>query len=387
MRGFLFSAPKGLVLMQTHFASPERTPDKELHIEIDVVSKNPIISQMLQSVGGLLAVLDQNRQIVSINDTFLHMLGVKDPDTALGLRLGEAVNCIHAHEETAGCGTSRCCSSCGAAIAIVSSLEKGLPSEQTCSISTEVNGNAADLVFSVRAYPLQLNNAWFVLLFLQDITADHQRAALARTFFHDVNNMLQMLVGASELLVSKENSSLSRTVLQAAVRLQNEIAIQRCLSYQHSYTYQPLWETISTAEILENLQHFFKIHPLSTNKKIDFIIDDQQNVDVTTDQSLLWRILHNMLLNALEAVEEGQKVKLWIEKEDSYLAFKVWNTGKIADDVAHRIFERNFTTKAHQGRGLGTYSMKYFGEKVLNGKVSFTSTDEDGTTFILKIIL
>jgi sensor histidine kinase regulating citrate/malate metabolism len=53
----------------------------------------------------------------------------------------------------------------------------------------------------------------------------------------------------------------------------------------------------------------------------------------------------------------------------------------VLPEIANRIFQRNFSTKAQAGRGVGTYSMKLFGEKILGGKVSFTSSREDGTVF------
>lgn len=370
--------------MQTHFAPAERTSPQELYLEINAVSNSPVLTKMLQSVSGLLAILDEHRQIVALNDSFLQILGLQDSSSAFGLRPGEAIQCIHAKKEIAGCGTSKYCSTCGAAIAIVSALEQNVPIEQTCSITTNINGNSADLFFSVKAYPIALRDKQFVLLFLQDITADQQRTALERTFFHDVSNMLQILVGASELLVSRDNSPLSKTIHQAAIRLQDEIAIQRCLSKKDSSTYQPIWKTISTLDIIEDLQQFFKPHPLVRSKKLDFSRCTAEVTHFTTDHSLLWRILYNMLLNALEATEEGQEVKIWFERTDDFLTFKVWNMGTIAEKTAKRIFERNFTTKGNSGRGLGTYSMKYFGEKILKGEVSFTSTTEDGTTFYFR---
>ncbi|PHR27668.1 MAG: histidine kinase [Desulfotalea sp.] len=371
--------------MQTHFAPPYRTSPNEINRKVDLVSNNPVISKMLESVGGLLLILDENRQIVATNDAFLQTIGVKDPTEVFGLRPGEAVNCMHAKKEQAGCGTSKHCSTCGAAIAIASALEHDTPVEKTCSISAEINGNNADLFFSIKSYPIQLANKQFVLLFLQDITANQQRKALERTFFHDVSNMLQMLVGASELLVSQEKSPLATTIYQAALRLQDEITIQRCLSRKHSSTYQPIWKTISTSEILEELQGFFKVHPLTDRKDVDFSGCHPDTIFFITDHSLLWRVLHNMLINALEATPSGETVKIWFEQKESFLTFKVWNTGEIKEKVANRIFERNFSTKGNDGRGLGTYSMKYFGENVLKGKVFFTSTAGEGTTFYYTI--
>jgi hypothetical protein len=52
-------------------------------------------------------------------------------------------------------------------------------------------------------------------------------------------------------------------------------------------------------------------------------------------------------------------------------------------DVAIRVFQRYFTTPIGYGRGLDTFTMKWLTEKYLKGKVDFTSTEADGTTFRL----
>lgn len=52
--------------------------------------------------------------------------------------------------------------------------------------------------------------------------------------------------------------------------------------------------------------------------------------------------------------------------------------------VKDQIFNRSFSTKG-AGRGVGTYSIKLLGERYLSGKVSFTSTPDEGTTFSIKL--
>jgi sensor histidine kinase regulating citrate/malate metabolism len=63
----------------------------------------------------------------------------------------------------------------------------------------------------------------------------------------------------------------------------------------------------------------------------------------------------------------------------------VWNKATMPDEIKLRVFQRHFSTKAGAGRGLGTYSMKIFGEQYLGGDVSFTSTENDGTVFSLTL--
>jgi len=175
--------------METYFAPAGRMNENELVAEIKIVSQNPLVSGLLHLIGGLLAVLDEHRQIIALNNSFLQMLGVVNPEKALGLRPGEALQCIHAHDEPAGCGTTKFCSTCGAAIAIVSSLGQDKPVEKICALSANRGGKEVDIVLLVKSHPIKIDNKKFLLLFLQDISQQQQRAALERTFFHDVNTI------------------------------------------------------------------------------------------------------------------------------------------------------------------------------------------------------
>lgn len=80
--------------MDTNFAPAERANENELVSEINIVSQNPLVSGLLHSISGLLAVLDEHRQIIALNDSFLQMLGIDDPAKALGLRPGETLHVI-----------------------------------------------------------------------------------------------------------------------------------------------------------------------------------------------------------------------------------------------------------------------------------------------------
>jgi signal transduction histidine kinase len=121
-------------------------------------------------------------------------------------------------------------------------------------------------------------------------------------------------------------------------------------------------------------------HPAAQKKRIKFQ-EDTPKVKIYTDTSLLSRVLSNMIINALEATAEGGDVKVWAEQTDRFLTLCVWNEQRIPENIAHRIFQRNFSTKGQAGRGVGTFSMKLFGEKILGGQVDFESSMEKGTVF------
>ena len=105
-----------------------------------------------------------------------------------------------------------------------------------------------------------------------------------------------------------------------------------------------------------------------------------QDIRITTDHALVVRILVNMIKNALEATQENGQVSLSVEQISHSVSFVVWNEGLIPKNIQKRIFQRNFSTREETGRGLGAYSMKYFGEQILGGCVDFTSSKSASTT-------
>ncbi|MBU0482156.1 MAG: HAMP domain-containing histidine kinase [Proteobacteria bacterium] len=374
--------------METHFASPERADASELEQMVLSINRNPVIDGLMQSVGGLLAVLNQHRQILAVNDTLLKMLGFENADTILGLRPGEAINCIHAHEMPGGCGTSQHCSSCGAAISIVSALSSNETMEKTCAATVAKNDEIAEICFKVRASPLHIDDNLFILLFLQDITSQEEWAALERTFFHDINNIVTSLAGNAAMLELQDGNldpGMAGQIRMLSLRLAKEVAIQGVLAKSSGgRNYRVSLQGISIRQLFTELGQFFTSHPAS--KDITLLLPEKYPVDtIKTDYCLLLRILTNMLVNAMEASKEGDTITLGFEMGDDHATFSVNNRQTIPENITCRIFQRHFSTKSGNGRGIGTYSMKLFGEKYLRGKVTFSTSNENGTTFRLAL--
>jgi hypothetical protein len=369
----------------THFAPAERAPADALQRDVEFASTNPVIDGVLRAVSGFLAVLNEHRQILTVNEALLRNLGIQDAGEVLGLRPGEAIRCVHADDFAGGCGTSKFCATCGAAIAIVACLGSGKPEERDCIATVRRDGEKVDLYLRVRSCPVSYEGRRFVLLFLQDVTTDQRRSELERAFFHDVCNIITGLEGASYLLSQDDepdNDKLVSQIRHLVQRLTKEVEIQRTLSQAESGQYHVAYEDLSLREVIGGLQSSLASHPAARGKRLSFP-RDIPGERLFTDLSLLLRVLMNMLINALEATGEGGEVRVWVESGEDGLTFLVWNPSGIPEDVSRRIFQRHFTTKKDNGRGLGTYAMKLFGEKILGGKVDFTSSDAEGTVFRL----
>ena len=363
----------------------ERSSKEEVERQLKLISNNALIDSLMQTVGGLLAVLNKNRQIVALNEQLLHRLGVVNLREVLGLRPGEALECRIAGGAPEGCGTTESCASCGAAIAIAASLGTGEPVDEICSITAAGDGAPRDLFFGVHACPVTFEDERFVLLFLRDITRYQELAAMERAFFHDINNVLAALITASDLLLIKNGKSadpMVRNIHLLSRRLAQEVAMQRLLVQRGFAEFKMNREVVALRAVLGELRQMMANHPAGRSKQIE-VDNSAGDLKLDTDITLLLKVLGNMVINALEATRQmgSVAIRVFHDESDDHLVFSVWNDAVIPPDVAGHIFQRNFSTKENVGRGLGTYSMKLFGERLLGGRVSFSSEPGAGTTF------
>lgn len=373
--------------MDTYFAPAARTERRKLKNQISDISHSPVMNSLLNAANGLLIVLNDDRQIVALNHTFLDALGIKDPEAALGLRLGESLHCVHAAAPPNGCGTTPHCETCGAAIAMMTAIEQNIPSEQICALTALQNGVTQDICLLVRAQPLTVDEKRWILLYAQDITQEQFWVALEHVFFHDINNLLSPIIGFSEMLASEfPDRNDIQQIRKTALRLTSEIALQRNLLQRKDAHYQAQKEKTSLQRIRSEVNLFVQGHNAANDKTLTESGPSQDRI-LCTDSMLVSRVLGNMLINALEATEAGGTITMTTKLGDTHVTWEIWNKCSISPAVQKRIFQRHFSTKSKIGRGLGTFSMKLFGEKYLGGEVSFRSTKEEGTTFQFRLPL
>lgn len=372
----------------TFFAPAERADQEALIKNVKLLTSNPIADTLLHTVSGLMAILNEQRQILALNVSLMKSLGIDNAGEVLGLRPGEAIQCIHAHDEPGGCGTSRYCVTCGAVIAMVAAQTTDSPQERTCVATVNKNGNNTDLVFRVRCTPVVFDGKRFLLLFLQDCTIQQQQAALEYVFFHDIQNMIAGLKLSNHLLDTQQDPVKRQEVIACIAKvtrqLDREIEIQRTLTSEESDTFSLLMEEVDVNHVVNELRTMLSKYVVSLEKTFS-ILEPIPEITITSDAALLKRILVNMVINAFEATEPGGSIRFWVEQTDKDVSFYVWNRQTIPAEQQLRIFQRNYSTKSDSGRGLGTYSMKLFGETYLGGQVDFTSSEEEGTTFHLRL--
>lgn len=366
----------------TYFAPAGRATEEELAAECRDLLVHPVTEVLLASLDGFVLILNEHRQVLAANAAFLEALELQAPEAVRGLRPGELLTCIHVEEGPDGCGTSEACGRCGAVLAILAAQAGQEPVNSECLMTTRREGVWACREYRVRATPLGLGEHAFLVFVLQDISAEKRREALERIFLHDLSNTLQGLRGWAELLHlnAKSPKEAAEHIVSLSDQVLSEVRHQELLNRAEQGRLEPARAPVEVQGLLTELRATLPRYRAALGRSLE--IADPGPGSLETDRSLLFRVLLNMALNALEATPEGGTVRVWVE---GGACFKVHNATAIPAEVAGRVFQRSFSTKARQGRGLGTYSMKLLGEGILGGSVGFESSEASGTTFWFRL--
>jgi signal transduction histidine kinase len=364
----------------------------ELHRQIELVSHNPVVTAVLGAADAVLLVLNGQRQIVAFNSRVAAVSRISDVSGVLGLRPGETFQCVNA-AGPGGCGAAPACETCGALGAILACQRNRRSAEAECLIRTR-SGKDSALEFNVRATPVVLGGSPFTVVSLRDISSEKRKQALEQIFFHDILNTVTALRSWTAVLrrPGVDHQRAGERVDLISRQLEREIRDQRALALAESGTLVAMPQRVRAADLLRDLEFSFSSHFAAEGRRLELEAVPPE-AELESDPSLALRVLANMVRNALEATAPGGAVRVGCEPArwgdgdgDAHaLRFIVRNQGYIPPEIQAHVFQRSFSTKAHRGRGLGTYSMKLLGEGYLGGKVSFASEVHSGTMFFLEL--
>jgi nitrogen fixation/metabolism regulation signal transduction histidine kinase len=369
--------------LPSRFLPAGRSEGDRLRAQAARLASSPVVAAIFQAALGAVAIVNEHRQVVALNQAALDVIGEGASD-ALGLRPGEALGCTRAADGPDGCGTGPACASCGAALAMVVSEHRERPEERECTITVRRAERRVDLDLRVRAAPVDLDGERFTLLTVDDISAERQRQILERSFAGEVQQQIVALRGAATALAepAPPAEALGR-VRQLILRLDRSLQIQRALAAGIGGSLEPLPRTVVIAEELALLAQTVERAPVAKTRRLE-IIQPPAGEMMAVDSAMLQHVLRAMTLNALEASRAGGVVRVGADVGQALVSFRVWNAGAIPAALVHRIFQRYFTTRG-PGRGNGTWSMKVVGEEMLRGEVGFRTSVDYGTTFWLTL--
>jgi len=147
---------------------------------------------------------------------------------------------------------------------------------------------------------------------------------------------------------------------------------------------------IKEIDLIQNIKSTINITQSAIARKhIEFKLNGPEKLMLECYPGQLNQAIMNVLVNAIDAVDEGGEISLSVMEEANKVSIAVSDNGKgIPDEIKGRIFEPFFTTKlVGDGVGLGL-SITY---KIINdlhhGSIDVKSVSGQGTTFKITIPL
>lgn len=207
---------------------------------------------------------------------------------------------------------------------------------------------------------------------------------MAAGWAHEVRNPLAAITGSIELLkqsmvLEGTNKRLMEIVLRGKDQLENFVRNFLLLARSVPESRELVQLNVVIEEILEHLK-------LSKdwNEKVEIRENFSENAKVFANKEQVRQILNNIILNAVEAMEDGgvlsiQTKQIRLDEGKSYTEVVINDTGcGIPEDYLNKIFEP-FFTKKEQGTGLGLAIVNHLVEGY-KGKIEIESEVGKGTT-------
>jgi signal transduction histidine kinase len=373
--------------MDASFPSPQRISRAEALSQLRearTVARGPIT---LDTVAMPIAVLNEQRQVIFANLAFRDFVGARSVEDLCGDRPGEILGCVNAK---GACEDSEACRFCGAAQAIRETQRTRQAAARECHITVSATDRRPAYDLQALTSPFEIGGKPYVLISFSDISHQKRRQALERIFFHDILNTASSFKVYVDLLrrgTADEGSlGLISRLSTICDTLMEEIKGQKVVLSAENGTLQCQRNLIESKSLATQLMEQIEGLEVAMDRSIR-IAPFSESFSFVSDDSLVKRIVGNMLKNALEASPARSVVTVGFGKDaDDRAWFKVHNPTPIEPIVQKQIFRRYFSTKG-KDRGLGTWGMKLLAEEYLGGSVSFTSTPEEGTIFTLTLPL
>lgn len=205
---------------------------------------------------------------------------------------------------------------------------------------------------------------------------------------HDIRNPLQSIVSdlyiLNDLFTDLPDDTLKHEVRESLENIAGNINyINKIVADLQDYS-KAIIPEIKSINLYELVTTCFNLIELPDEIKVSINIDT--SLFLNSDETLLRRIISNLVLNSIQAMPKGGSLSIDTAKDESNVSIYVEDTGEgIAESIKPKLFSPMMTTKS-KGQGLGLAVVKRLVE-ALKGTISFESEEGKGTKFIIKLPL
>lgn len=201
---------------------------------------------------------------------------------------------------------------------------------------------------------------------------------IARQVAHEIKNPLTpMRLKIQQLLRTMESDSKSRQSMNSLITQIDTLSDIADSFSAFAKMPAPNNERFNLSEVVQEACELY------SSKEVTVTMNITKELYVYADPQVLNRVLNNLLLNGIQAVEKGSaKLDVSLYEVDEKIVLKVTDNGSgISENVRDKIFTPYFSTK-EKGTGIGLAIAKK-GIEQAGGSIWFDSQYQEGTTFTI----
>ena len=210
---------------------------------------------------------------------------------------------------------------------------------------------------------------------------------------HDIRTPLTLIKGPlSEISRTESLSELGKSNLQAAIQNTDRLAelATKLIDFQKEELYASKLHVVQV-ELNNYLQNFLKpFQPYAEKKQLQLTLEGTaEPLEAWIDRNKIDSIIHNLVSNALKYTQEGGQVTIQLKGTSSEWMLQICDTGigiPAADQkkmFKHLFRGKNAINQRITGTGIGMLQTYRLVKRHL-GKISVTSKENVGTTFLLR---
>ncbi|HEX2915161.1 MAG TPA: GAF domain-containing protein [Chloroflexia bacterium] len=182
---------------------------------------------------------------------------------------------------------------------------------------------------------------------------------LAGGVAHDFNNLLTGILGLSELLLNgvpdDDERRLLRMIRQSALDGAQMVRRVQMLGPKHGASELSLVDLNNLLrDVLELTRSRWRREAQQRGAFIEVELETETLPPVNANASELREVVTNLILNAVDAMPLGGKLRISTSQKENRVNLVVADTGTgMSEETKRHLFEPFYTTKAKEGHGLG----------------------------------
>jgi PAS domain S-box-containing protein len=230
--------------------------------------------------------------------------------------------------------------------------------------------------------------------FVMDITERKELEQLKedvdRIMRHDLKQPLNAIIGMPQILEMDDNLTEEQLVNLGYIKTAGKNMLHMIDSTLDlfkmetgKYNYQPRMVDLVRAvwQLLDQNQTIMNAKELTFGFTIDnHEVKQGDSYKIWSEERLLYSLLSNLFINALEASPYNEKVVIRVLEADQ-IVVSIENKGAIPEQVREHFFEKYKTYGKKRGTGLGTYSA-YLIATTMHYKLEAETSDQEDRTSI-----